>query len=74
MAATADYRKDEQHKKSVARAQGYEDEACSECDNFTLVRDGTSLKCDRCGTTQDEDPTYAGNEHIIIRCNEEADS
>ena len=34
-----------------ARVQGYEGEACSECGNFTLVRNGTCLKCDTCGST-----------------------
>ncbi|MEM9206717.1 MAG: vitamin B12-dependent ribonucleotide reductase [Pseudomonadota bacterium] len=34
-----------------ARIQGYEGEACPECANFTLVRNGTCLKCDTCGST-----------------------
>jgi ribonucleoside-diphosphate reductase alpha chain len=34
-----------------ARVKGYEGEACSECGNFTLVRNGTCLKCDTCGST-----------------------
>ncbi|MEG6509310.1 vitamin B12-dependent ribonucleotide reductase [Methyloligella sp. 2.7D] len=34
-----------------ARVKGYEGEACSECGNFTLVRNGTCLKCDTCGAT-----------------------
>ncbi len=34
-----------------ARAKGYEGEACSACGNFTLVRNGTCLKCDTCGGT-----------------------
>ena len=34
-----------------ARMQGYEGEACSECQNFTLVRNGTCLKCNTCGST-----------------------
>ena len=32
-------------------AKGYEGEACGECGNFTLVRNGTCLKCDTCGST-----------------------
>ena len=28
---------------------GYEGEACGECGNFTLVRNGTCMKCDTCG-------------------------
>jgi len=34
-----------------ARLKGYEGEACGDCGNFTLVRNGTCLKCDTCGTT-----------------------
>ena len=34
-----------------ARIRGYEGEACQECGNFTLVRNGTCLKCDTCGGT-----------------------
>jgi ribonucleoside-diphosphate reductase alpha chain len=34
-----------------ARVKGYEGEACGECGNFTLVRNGTCLKCDTCGGT-----------------------
>jgi ribonucleoside-diphosphate reductase alpha chain len=34
-----------------ARVKGYEGEACGECGNFTLVRNGTCLKCDTCGAT-----------------------
>ncbi|MCB1511131.1 MAG: vitamin B12-dependent ribonucleotide reductase, partial [Hyphomicrobiaceae bacterium] len=34
-----------------ARLQGYEGEACGECGNFTLVRNGTCLKCNTCGGT-----------------------
>ena len=34
-----------------ARAKGYEGDACSECGNFTLVRNGTCMKCVTCGAT-----------------------
>ena len=34
-----------------ARMKGYEGEACSECGNFTMVRNGTCMKCDTCGGT-----------------------
>ena len=34
-----------------ARMKGYEGESCGECGNFTLVRNGTCLKCDTCGGT-----------------------
>ncbi len=34
-----------------ARMKGYEGDACPECGNFTLLRNGTCLKCDSCGGT-----------------------
>jgi ribonucleoside-diphosphate reductase alpha chain len=34
-----------------AQALGYEGDACAECGNFTLVRNGTCLKCVTCGAT-----------------------
>jgi ribonucleoside-diphosphate reductase alpha chain len=34
-----------------AKAKGYEGDACGECANFTLVRNGTCMKCDTCGST-----------------------
>ena len=34
-----------------ARMQGYQGESCPECQNFTLVRNGTCLKCNTCGST-----------------------
>jgi ribonucleoside-diphosphate reductase alpha chain len=41
--------------KNEARArslmQGYTGNACSECGNFTMVRNGTCEKCDTCGST-----------------------
>ena len=38
-------------RRAEARARGYEGEACPECMNFTLVRNGTCMKCDTCGST-----------------------
>jgi len=38
-------------KRAEAKAKGYEGEACEECGNFTLLRNGTCLKCDTCGST-----------------------
>lgn len=35
----------------MARLQGYEGDPCSECGQFTLVRNGTCLKCVSCGAT-----------------------
>ncbi|NKB44375.1 MAG: vitamin B12-dependent ribonucleotide reductase [Alphaproteobacteria bacterium] len=36
---------------SKAKMQGYEGDACGECGNFTLVRNGTCMKCNTCGAT-----------------------
>jgi ribonucleoside-diphosphate reductase alpha chain len=38
-------------RRAEAKAKGYEGEACDSCGNFTLVRNGTCLKCDTCGST-----------------------
>jgi len=40
-----------QVKARVARLQGYEGDACPECGQFTLVRNGSCLKCNSCGAT-----------------------
>jgi ribonucleoside-diphosphate reductase alpha chain len=47
----ADARAHAAEKRAEAKAKGYEGEACGECGNFTLVRNGTCLKCDTCGGT-----------------------
>ncbi len=39
-----------QKRSATKFAFGYEGESCSECGNFTLVRNGTCLKCDTCGS------------------------
>lgn len=38
-------------KREEARLKGYNGEMCPECANFTLVRNGTCLKCETCGST-----------------------
>jgi ribonucleoside-diphosphate reductase alpha chain len=38
-------------KRAEAKAKGYEGDACGECQNYTLVRNGTCMKCDTCGST-----------------------
>ena len=38
-------------KEIEAKIKGYEGEACGECGNFTLVRNGTCMKCNTCGAT-----------------------
>ena len=35
----------------AARLKGYEGDMCGECGQFTMVRNGTCLKCDTCGAT-----------------------
>jgi ribonucleoside-diphosphate reductase alpha chain len=34
-----------------ARMKGFEGDACGSCGNFTLVRNGTCMKCNTCGST-----------------------
>jgi ribonucleoside-diphosphate reductase alpha chain len=34
-----------------ARMQGYEGDACPNCQSFTMVRNGSCLKCNTCGST-----------------------
>jgi ribonucleoside-diphosphate reductase alpha chain len=38
-------------RRSRAIMQGYTGNMCSECQNFTMVRNGTCEKCDTCGAT-----------------------
>ena len=38
-------------KMSEARMKGYEGEACPECQSFTMLRNGSCMKCDTCGAT-----------------------
>ena len=35
----------------VARQKGYEGDPCGQCKQFTMVRNGTCLKCETCGET-----------------------
>ncbi len=35
----------------MARLKGYEGDSCGDCGQFTMVRNGTCLKCITCGTT-----------------------
>ena len=37
--------------RTKARMQGYEGDPCGECGNYTLVRNGTCMKCNTCGST-----------------------
>jgi ribonucleoside-diphosphate reductase alpha chain len=38
-------------RRAQALAQGYTGNMCSECQNFTMVRNGTCEKCNTCGAT-----------------------
>jgi ribonucleoside-diphosphate reductase alpha chain len=38
-------------RRAEAKVRGYEGESCGECGNFTLLRNGTCMKCDTCGGT-----------------------
>lgn len=38
-------------KYAEAKMKGYEGDACPDCGQFTLVRNGSCLKCDSCGAT-----------------------
>ena len=43
----------EAHARRVAEARmkGFEGDSCGACGNFTLVRNGTCMKCNTCGST-----------------------
>src|SRR3989339_2197791 len=41
----------EQKKRQTAKLKGYEGDSCPECGALTLVRSGSCLKCDSCGST-----------------------
>ena len=43
--------KDEGTLRMEAQMKGYTGDQCTECHNFTMVRNGTCLKCDTCGST-----------------------
>lgn len=40
-----------EERRFSARLKGYAGDACGNCGNFTLLRNGTCLKCDTCGET-----------------------
>ncbi|MFK4825696.1 vitamin B12-dependent ribonucleotide reductase [Paenochrobactrum sp. BZR 588] len=41
----------EADRRMKSMMQGYTGDSCTECQNFTMVRNGTCLKCDTCGAT-----------------------
>jgi len=38
-------------RRAEAKAKGYEGDPCGECGNWTLLRNGSCMKCDSCGAT-----------------------
>ncbi|GAB5376126.1 MAG: vitamin B12-dependent ribonucleotide reductase [Acuticoccus sp.] len=50
-AAAASPKETAAERSIMARLKGFEGDPCGECGNFTLVRNGTCLKCDTCGST-----------------------
>jgi ribonucleoside-diphosphate reductase alpha chain len=49
--AKADARKVAEDRRIKSLMQGYTGNSCAECQNFTMVRNGTCEKCDTCGST-----------------------
>jgi ribonucleoside-diphosphate reductase alpha chain len=39
------------NERAKAKMQGYEGDPCGDCGNYTLVRNGTCMKCNTCGAT-----------------------
>jgi ribonucleoside-diphosphate reductase alpha chain len=50
-AGTANAQPSKAERREEAKAKGYEGEMCGECGHFSLVRNGTCMKCDTCGST-----------------------
>jgi ribonucleoside-diphosphate reductase alpha chain len=51
VSAAAEAKRLEAERRQKAIMQGYTGNMCSECQNFTMVRNGTCEKCDTCGAT-----------------------
>jgi ribonucleoside-diphosphate reductase alpha chain len=49
--AATEAKKLEADRRARSIMQGYTGNMCSECQNFTMVRNGTCEKCDTCGST-----------------------
>ncbi|WP_099865980.1 vitamin B12-dependent ribonucleotide reductase [Pararhizobium haloflavum] len=49
--AKADAKKLAADRRAKSMMQGYTGNSCPECQNFTMVRNGTCEKCDTCGAT-----------------------
>ena len=44
-------RPQQQSPRAISKLKGYTGDECPDCGNFTMVRNGTCLKCDNCGST-----------------------
>ena len=42
---------DKADQRERAKIQGYTGDSCVECGSFQMVRNGSCLKCNSCGTT-----------------------
>ncbi|HEY8949255.1 MAG TPA: vitamin B12-dependent ribonucleotide reductase [Rhizomicrobium sp.] len=51
LAKAGDARQLAAKRAAEARMKGFEGDACGGCGNFTLVRNGTCMKCNTCGST-----------------------
>lgn len=40
-----------EERREQSAAQGFTGDECKDCGNFTMVRNGTCLKCNTCGAT-----------------------
>ena len=49
--AASDDKRMSAERRARSMLAGYTGDQCSECNNFTMVRNGTCLKCDTCGST-----------------------
>ena len=41
----------EAKKRQAAKMKGYEGDPCPDCGAWTMVRNGSCMKCDSCGST-----------------------
>ena len=51
MVRAPDGKMDTVDARTKAKMQGYEGDPCGDCGNYTLVRNGTCMKCNTCGAT-----------------------
>ena len=50
-ATVVELRTTQEVRVTQARQKGFEGDACDECGQLMMVRNGTCLKCDTCGST-----------------------